>query len=53
MFIAVCEIPAIFMLSKEDPHAESYGCVTVKRERYSWVKDEEMIHENIKIFATN
>ena len=40
-FVAVSEIPAAFMLNKNNPSAESSGCVTVKRERYSWVKTKK------------
>ena len=46
------EIPAVFMLNKNNPCAESSGCVTVKREAVLAGHDEETIHEEIKIFAT-
>ena len=46
------EIPAVFMLNKRNPNAESYGCVTVKTRAVLVGHGEEMIHEKIKIFAT-
>ena len=49
MFVAVSEIPAMFMLSEKNPNAESYGCVTVILVGH----DKEMIHEKIKIICNS